>query len=53
MLFRSSEETGYADFVARIGSELILVINPENLINEAEWVSVGEILDRMEEEDDD
>ncbi len=48
-----SEETGYADFVARIGSELILVINPENLINEAEWVSVGEILDRMEEEDDD
>ena len=46
-------ETGYADFVARNGGDLILVINPEKLLSEKDWESVYEMLDRMEEEDDD
>ncbi len=48
-----NEETGYADFVARNGGDLILVINPENLLGEKDWNSIYEMLDRMEEEDDD
>lgn len=48
-----NEETGYADFVARSGGDLILVINPENLLGEKDWNSIYEMLDRMEEEDDD
>lgn len=48
-----NEETGYADFVARNGGDLILVINPENLLSDRDWESVYEMLDRMEEEDDD
>lgn len=48
-----NEETGYADFVARNGGNLILVINPENLLSEKDWESVYQMLDRMEEEDDD
>lgn len=45
-------ETGYADFVARNGGELILVINPENLLSEEDWKTVHEMLDRMEDEEE-
>lgn len=48
-----NEETGYADFVARNGGDLILVINPEKLLSEKDWKLIYEMLDRMEEEDDD
>ena len=45
-------ETGYADFVARSDGELILVINPENLLGEEDWKAVHEMLDRMEDEEE-
>lgn len=45
--------TGYADFVARYEGELILVINPDNLLGEEDWKTVHEMLDRMEEEEND
>ena len=44
--------TGYADFVARYEGELILVINPDNLLSEEDWKTVHEMLDRMEEEEE-
>lgn len=48
-----SEDTGYADFVARNEGELILVINPENLLGREDWKAVHGMLDRMEEEEED
>lgn len=45
-------ETGYADFVARYEGELILVINPDNLLDKENWKRVHEMLDRMEDEEE-
>lgn len=48
-----NEETGYADFIARYEGELILVINPERLLEQEDWTAVHKMLDKMEEEEDD
>lgn len=46
------EKTGYVDFVAKNGENLVLVINPGNLLAEQEWKKIKEAIDNMEENDD-
>lgn len=47
-LIRGSE-TGYVSFVAKDGQNLILVINPDELISESDWKSIQNRIDDMKE----
>lgn len=51
-----SEGTGYADFVAKTGNGLVIVMNPDNLLSAKEWEAVNKMIDNLEargnEEDD-
>lgn len=47
-----AKRADYMDFVARCGTDLVLVLSPDKLLNAKEWKKVAELVDNMEDEDD-
>ena len=45
-----SDETSYVDFVVNHEKQLVLTINPENLLTAEEWDAVDKMLSSMDEE---
>lgn len=45
-----SDETSYVDFVVNHEKQLVLTINPENLLTAEEWNAVDKMLSSMDEE---
>lgn len=46
-----TEGTGYVDFVAKNAeNNLVIVINPNNILNEEEWDELNKMIDKMEAE---
>ena len=46
-----NKKTGYADFIARKGEDLVIVISPDRLLSKNDWRLIHSIIKKMEDEE--